>query len=134
MKKYFSLFLFIVPSVLFAQDNSRFAKFSPGQVICSTSGKIHEGELYSSAAVGDPYVIGVYSPSPLPKRNPVVTEGVVEVLIDESAGAVKKGDILTSGPNGKAVKMNGTGLALGIATADASGGKVPIRICITIIK
>jgi len=131
MKKFFTLIFFALPLLSFAQDNSRFANFQTGQVICSTSGKIHEGELYVSNSVGDLNIIGVYAPSSLPKKNPVVTEGIVSVLTDES---IKKGDILTSGTNGKVVKMNGSGLALGIATADASGGKVSMRICITIIK
>ena len=135
MKKIFSLILFLLPFLSFSQDNSRFANFQEGQVICSSSGKLTQGELYVSKTENDFYVIGVYSPTPnLPKANPVKTEGIADVLVDESTGAIKKGDVLTSGANGKAVRLVGSGFALGVATADSQGGKVTVLIITTYVK
>jgi hypothetical protein len=105
--------------------------FENGEIISSKNGKINwESELYRSNKISDSYMVGVYFSSSSPHReNSIVTEGIVLVKTTNS-NSIRKGDIITSGTNGRAIHFNGKGWALGVAIEDESNGFVLTRLYI----
>lgn len=99
------------------------------------------GQMQPTNKAYDMYVYGVYykspdsKPNPYFKRNPYRTQGILSIRCNSSNGAIKKGDLITSSAvKGEGMKATQSGMVVGVALQDASGGKVKARILVQYVS
>jgi len=141
MKKILLLFAIgMVSTIVFSQQSPTMRNnptFSKGDVVCSTTGDlINDGELSISNTPYDEHIVGVYSGvTSVAVKRIFLTEGIADVKFDHSSGDVKKGDWVTSGSSGKAIKASQNGFVLGVALESSEGkDMVKIRVMIQYVK
>jgi hypothetical protein len=132
MKNIIAIIAIVITGIGFANAQSveRKMNFQPGDVVCSSNGKLVGGELFSSKEVAASNFIGVFTGPPTKadaRRDEVfVSKGLLDV--NTSASNIQKGDYVTTGANGKAIKATETGYVIGIATEAAHEGKVKVAL------
>lgn len=106
--------------------------FSPGDIVCSSTGRLIDGELSKANRNYDEKMIGVYSGANTHRKSLLyVGEGIIAVKYDTVNGEISRGDFVTSSTNGKAMKATEPGFVLGVALGAVSGeGMVNIRVLI----
>lgn len=130
MKKILILLFVFTSPYLFAQSLDRKNNdFENGDVICSSNGKILGGQWMLGESENVQNFIGVFS-KPNGRTNVLMSDifqskGIVYVNV-EAGQSLVKGDLLTIGKKGKAVKLVGTGMYIGIALEEIVNGQIKI--------
>ena len=107
--------------------------FQIGDVLSSSTGTL-TGEL-KKASADDDNLVGVFMGANSNHRSSVVrSEGVVEVKVSNANGAIKAGDVITTGENGLAIKLVKSSVSLGVALSEPVNGKVRVRLDIGYAK
>lgn len=106
-----------------------------GMIISSPSGKYDDNNYDKSTTSYDMTMVGVFTGNNQPRKlsDYIVREGIIEVLVNNENGLIKKGDIITSSSSpGEGMKATKTGMTLGVAMEDATGTKslIPCRLMI----
>lgn len=134
-----SVFILFTGLNLMSQTVNNDRKIRPvlekGMIISSPSGRYDDNNYDKSATSYDMTMVGVYTGKNQPRKlsDYIVSEGIIEVLVNNENGTIKKGDIITSSSSpGEGMKATKTGMTLGIAMQDATGSKslIPCRLMI----
>jgi len=130
MKKFLTFLFLICSCNLFAQlADRKNNEFENGDAICSSNGKVLGGQWMLGEHEKIQNFIGVFS-KPSGQTNMLMNDifqskGIAIANVDAGQSIVK-GDYISLGKKGKVIKLDGSGMYIGIALEEIVNGKVKI--------